>query len=372
MIIFAILSLFISLVYLTMIMTFRKHWNSAPEFIPVTPSGEKKISVVAAFRNEITNLPALINSLKDQNLDTALFEVILCDDGSDDGSGELAEKYCGSTPGFRYCKALAGESGKKTVLRKGIELCKNDIIVLTDADCVAGKNWLSSVLSFHENYSPALAAGLVDITGSNNLSGMLQEMEFLSLTGSGAAATLMKRPIFCSGANLSYSKTVFLELKDPLNNRFVSGDDTFFMHNIKNNDSGNIMLIKSKAAIVKTKAALSMTEFFSQRLRWSSKALYYKDKDAIYTAVLVFLINAIIMIMPFIMLWAVNYWWLFAVVVILKGVADFLFLNDVMLYFGKRLNFFVFVTGEVLYPIYSVTIPVMALMGGFTWKGRKY
>jgi cellulose synthase/poly-beta-1,6-N-acetylglucosamine synthase-like glycosyltransferase len=82
MIIFAILSLFISLAYLTMITTFRKHWNRAPEFIPYTPSGEKKISVVAAFRNEITNLPALINSLKDQNLDTALFEVILCDDGS--------------------------------------------------------------------------------------------------------------------------------------------------------------------------------------------------------------------------------------------------------------------------------------------------
>lgn len=372
MIIFAILAFFISLAYFVMIMTFRKRWNSAPEFIPRALSGNKKISVVVAFRNEIANLPDLINSLKNQDLDQELFEVVLCDDGSDDGSGQLAEKHCGSTPGFSYCKTHAGENGKKTALKRGIAICKNDIIVLTDADCVAGKTWLSSVLSFHDTCSPSLAAGLVDITCNNNLSGLLQEMEFLSLTGSGAAATLMKRPIFCSGANLSYSKAVFSEIEDPLNNILVSGDDTFLMHNIKKKESGNIMLVKSKGAIVTTKAASNLTEFFNQRLRWSSKAFFYKDKDAIITAVLVFLINAIIVIMPFLMPGKINYLWLMATVVLLKVLADFLFLKDIMLYFGKRINYFVFITGEVLYPIYSVTIPFMSLIRGFTWKGRKH
>lgn len=367
-----VLSLLACSVYVMLIFYFRSCWKRHPEFIPATPKGERKLSVIVAFRNELNNLPCLIASLEKQDLVPSKYEVIFSDDGSNDGSAQYIEDYCIAKPNYVYCKSVSGEWGKKKAVSRAISKAVNEIIVLTDADCTVPERWLSSLLSFHETRSPSIAAGLVSITGGHGFFAGLQEMEFMSLAGAGAASVLCNRPIFCSGANLSYPRDVFSGLTDPLNDNIVSGDDTFIVHNVKKNESGKIMFVKCKTSIVITRSAGSFSEFYNQRLRWVSKVLYYRDIHAITVAISVYVTNLSVLTSLIIMLSFGNCLWLFPVLFTMKASADYLFLKDIMEYCDKRLNFLYYITGALLYPFYSVITPFVSIIKGFNWKGRYY
>jgi cellulose synthase/poly-beta-1,6-N-acetylglucosamine synthase-like glycosyltransferase len=376
----AVLFAFCSIVcflYIILIFGFRTGWNNYPEYnTDLQPEKKVSVSVIIAFRNELPHLRFLLEDLGKQELDSELFEVILCDDASDDGSGELAALYCLNRIRYTYCRC-EGE-GKKNAVGTGIKASINDIIVLTDADCRVGSKWLSTIVSFYESHNPGMVIGLVDTCKGQGFAGSLLNMEFLSLTGSGAAAAINGNPLFCSGANLSYRKSMFSRYGDPLFDKVVSGDDTFFMHRIKKNlESGSvgdekIMVLKSRSSVVTTKPVRNFREFMDQRSRWSSKSIRYKDRDTVFTALLVYVFNSIIIISAAFAFTSVAYIWFFFLLLLLKAFTDYLFLKDVMLFFGKKIHLPVFAAGELIYPFYAVLIPLKALASGFKWKGRKY
>ena len=371
-VLYSVTSFFFCL-YVIIIHRFRYHWNRQPEYkAQLQTVTDLKISVVVAFRNELKNLPILIKSLENQDLSPEKFEVILCDDSSDDGSGEFVKTYCRNIQRFRYCSPVKNEHGKKKAVHRGISISSNEIIVLTDADCITGERWLSAILSYFENYSPDMVIGLVDMNSGRDFAGVLQEMEFLSLTGSGAAAAIMQKPLFCSGANLAYKKSSFNSFKDPLSEKIVSGDDTFFMHKLKNESAGKIMLLKSRESAVTTRRAGSLREFLDQRSRWASKSIYYRDRNTVLTALIVYFLNAAILL-SLLMVFAGNgFFWLFPTVFMLKAVTDYLFLRDIMSFFGKKTPAIYFIAGELIYPFYIVFTPLRALITGYRWKGRDY
>ena len=72
----------------------------------------------------------------------------------------------------------------------------------------------------------------------------MQELEFLSLIGSGAGAIGIENPIFCNGANMAYRKDVFLETNNFNNDNTVSGDDVFLLHSIKASGGAGRCLLK--------------------------------------------------------------------------------------------------------------------------------
>ena len=76
-------SLVILFVYVLRILKFKHYWETYTEF---RPSGNHKgiaISVIIAFRNEVTKIDALLLSLEKQGYPAGLFEIILVNDDSD-------------------------------------------------------------------------------------------------------------------------------------------------------------------------------------------------------------------------------------------------------------------------------------------------
>ena len=138
--------------------------------------------------------------------------------------------------------------------------------------------------------------GLVDMDVKPGLFNRFQEIEFLSLVASGAAAAAGGRPIYCNAANLAFHKELFLSHADPLSMAVPSGDDTLFMLRVKKDPATRIVLLKSVTGIVTTNGAMNMREFFNQRSRWASKSRYYTDWDILYTAGLVLGISATLLL----------------------------------------------------------------------------
>lgn len=85
-----------------------------------------RVSVVLAAHNEAATIAAVVRGCREHT--PSLVEVIVVDDGSDDGTGRLAEEA-----GARVLR-LARNQGKGAAIRRGIEDARGDVLVFLDAD----------------------------------------------------------------------------------------------------------------------------------------------------------------------------------------------------------------------------------------------
>lgn len=101
--------------------------------------GGSTVSVIIPAYNASGTIEACIASLLAQQTEPP-FEIIVVDDGSTDGTGDIAARY----PGV---KVLRQRNGGAAAARN-IGACKatGDILCLIDADCVATSGWVESLV----------------------------------------------------------------------------------------------------------------------------------------------------------------------------------------------------------------------------------
>jgi cellulose synthase/poly-beta-1,6-N-acetylglucosamine synthase-like glycosyltransferase len=283
---------------------------------------------------------------------------------------QIAEDFVRTHPGFHCLTNEMNENGKKAAVLKGVKHTTFNLIVLTDADCTMGDNWLSSVSSIYSQQNAGMIIGLVDMDVKSGLFNRFQEIEFLGLVASGAAAAAGGRPIYCNAANLAFHKDLFLSYGDPLSMAVPSGDDTLFMLRVKEDPATRIVLLKSVTGIVTTNGAVNMREFFNQRIRWASKSRYYTDWDILYTGGLVLGISATLLLSALALALGENTW-LFPVLLIAKSTVDYLFLRNFLRFYAKKIQPVLFVFFETVYPLYILISAAMGLFNRYTWKERK-
>jgi poly-beta-1,6-N-acetyl-D-glucosamine synthase len=350
---------------------YRHSWNK----YPVIDKAEKQpfagISVVIAFRNEEDTLPGLLDSLNNQIYPEIPREFILVNDHSDDRSVQIAEDFAIHHSGFHCLTNGEDENGKKAAILKGIRHSAFNFIILTDADCTMGDTWLSSFSSIFSLQHADMIIGLVDMDVNTGLFNRFQEIEFLSLVASGAAAAAGGRPIYCNAANLAFRKDLFLSYADPMSMAVPSGDDTLFMLRVKKDPACRIVLLKSVPGIVTTRGAANIREFFNQRIRWASKSRYYTDRDIIYTAGLVLGISIALLLSALALALGRNLW-LLPVVLLAKSLMDYLFLRDFLYFYAKRMKPLVFLLFETIYPVYIIISATMGIFNRYSWKERIY
>ena len=94
---FFVIAILLSVLYFAIIIYYRFAWKSIPLYNPTpnsqSPIPKTSLSIIIPARNEASNIENCINSILENNYPTALFEIIVVDDHSEDETAMLVKEY---------------------------------------------------------------------------------------------------------------------------------------------------------------------------------------------------------------------------------------------------------------------------------------
>jgi cellulose synthase/poly-beta-1,6-N-acetylglucosamine synthase-like glycosyltransferase len=357
-------------IYSIIILYYRVGWFKTPVFEPTQVNPHTRISVVIAARDEEENIGRLLNSIHAQSYPNHLFEVIVVDDHSSDKTADIV-RSCS------FVKLINLEfeninSYKKKAIETGIAAATGELIVTTDADCVVPVHWLKTIAAFYEEKKAVFIAAPVKFESNDSLLQVFQLLDFLMLQGITAASVQRKIHNMCNGANLAYERKSFYEVNGFTGiDNIASGDDMLLMQKIDRCFPGKIFYLLSEETIVTTKPVKTLKEFFSQRIRWASKATHYNDIKIFSVLLLVYFFNLALLALFIAGFWLQRLWLGFAGLIIAKTFIEFIFIYPVAKFFSelRLLKFFLFF--QPLHIVYTVIAGWLGRFGSFEWKGRR-
>lgn len=319
------------------------------------------ISVVIALKNEMEQLEVLIKSLLAINY-AGPWEVILVDDGSTDCSYAFLLENC--PPHFRVLKNEG--DGKKQALETGVRKSSSDWIVMTDADCFIGKEWLTGLTQvLTAEIKMVLGPVFIHPNASDFLG--LQKIEFLGLQGATAGAASIGSPIAANGANMMFKREVFMELNPYENNyELKTGDDQYLMMAIHEKYPESITYALNQNALVTTLPVTGLNKYLSQRIRWASKGSTYTNFEIIFTGMIVFLAS-LMAVENLVYGWLIgNYWMAFGFIVI-KMILDLPLIAIMAKFSDTRMHPIHYLSAGFLYPF----VVVISVIAGFFKRDLK-
>ena len=145
------------------------------------------------------------------------FEVILVDSSSD-GTADLVEQMFPAVQVIRFKERKFCGSARNI----GIAQARGRIIALTDADCVASRDWIDRIALAHDGADPAVAGAVANANGCGVVGWAAYFTEFSQWMPETSAQSLADAP----GANMSYMKDLFERLGGLIEGTYCS--DTEF------------------------------------------------------------------------------------------------------------------------------------------------
>ena len=358
-------------VYVIMIFRARKKAESTNQSIL------KKISIVIPFRDEETNISALIKSLSRLSYPLELWEVIFVDDHSEDNSVNVLKTQLQNVVFQHKFLKLKDKSGKKEALKHGFSEASGDIVLQSDADCTFSADWLHVHNRAYGNPATKMACGAVLNNSESSIFQKFQQAEMIALMNTSSLAIESGNPIMCNAANLSFCKSVLpFVIESYQKTTHPSGDDVFLLQYLHQTfGSNSIVYLAQNESIVYTSPQSSISKLLMQRSRWASKTSKYSSVFAQFFAFLVLGTNlGFYFLLFYLLFFCTENCAAFALAISSKFILDGL----MVISFQKKYNlnsfenqFWILVMMSFLYPAYVTVILLKSLGKPIVWKGRK-
>ena len=337
-------------------------------------------------RNEAAGIAACLQSIAEGSFPSNLLEIIVIDDFSDDDTAARVQSFLENNSRkirvvlLRLSSLLPdrerAKANKKKAIATGVEQARGRLIVTTDADCIAPRDWLRLICSkFECEKNAALIAGPVVFHREQNLLQRFQSLDMLGMTGITGAGIHSGRQRMANGANLAFAKSVFQEVGGFEGNEdLASGDDMFLVQKVAAMRPEGIFFLKNPAAAVRTEAKPDWFSFFQQRLRWGTKNAALPEWSVKLSLLAVFLFCWNILLcaaMAFVCRspgWTGFFWGQ----LLAKAVFDWLLLSGMCRYFGRQELLRWFLPSFLLHTLYIPVVGAASLfVRKYSWKGRE-
>ncbi len=367
--------------YVYLMLRYAQNWQRLitsdlnPNFSPQTT-----ISILIPARNEATHIERCLRSILSQNYPTQLYEIILIDDHSTDDTVAIAQKIEGNQIQVISLKKILQHadlkdfnqnSFKKIGIQKGIENAKGELIVCTDADCLAQPNWLQYIAQCYEQNKAKFIAAPVNFYEEKSNFERFQSLDFVGMMGITGAGIQGRFMHMCNGANLAYPKSVFNEVGgfDGINH-IASGDDMLLMQKIAARYPNDIYYLKQQQATIFTHAKSTWSDFVSQRVRWASKSSVYPEHRVTFDLAMVFFFCCNIFMSLILAPWIG--FSSFIVQLSIKTCIDYYYLNICTHFFNRKDLMKSFFRSQIYHIIYIMVVGIKSnLVKEYEWKGRK-
>jgi len=244
------------------------------------------VSVVICARNEYQNLVDFLPGILEQ--DYPEFEVVVVNDASDDETIYLLRDYAKKYPNLKIVdltESLNNFKGKKFPLSIGIKSAQHEIILLTDADCMAASpEWIDRMQSRYHDSSVEVVLGYGGYKKGKGIINKLIRFDTMRVAMSYLSFALAGIPYMGVGRNLSYRKSLFYKNKGFISHyRIPSGDDDLFINQVAN--CRNTRIEVSEPSFTLSAPKTSWYEWIRQKRRHLSTVGHYR----FYHKVLLFL-----------------------------------------------------------------------------------
>ncbi len=345
-----------------------------------SPKGDRfttRVTLIIPTRNEEDQILSCLQSIKAQTYPENLLEVIVVNDHSTDQTESLVRGFeAGNVRLINLSDHLAPGKPVWAFKKKAIEVAigqsGGDLVVTTDADCIAGKDWISSVVTCYESGGCKLIAGPVGLHLERGFFQKLQSLDFISLQGLTGSLLQMGNPVICNGANLAYERKTFLELGGFQGvDHMASGDDVFLLQKINRAYPGQCCFLKCRKALVRTRAQQDLASFFQQRIRWASKT--GRGNRPVLLPLLVFLycwnlLFPVMALFSFLDPALLKWFWL---LLLYKTILELIFLYPVAGFFGRRAMLWCLPLEQFFHIPYILVAAFLGRFKTYHWKGRK-
>lgn len=131
------------------------------------------VSVIVPAYNESANIAATVRSLVYS--DYPQLEVIVVDDGSNDGTADIVERL--ALPGVRVVRQ--SNAGKPAALNTGIRYARAELVILVDGDTVFQPDTIRHLVQGFADPAVGAISGNTKVANRNGLLGRWQHLEYV-------------------------------------------------------------------------------------------------------------------------------------------------------------------------------------------------
>lgn len=236
------------------------------------------VSVVICAKNEYYNLKENLPVILKQ--DYADYEVVVVNDFSDDETAVLLDnlkKEHSHLKVINLTRNLNFFSGKKFPLSLGIKSAKNEILLLTDADCKPNSTkWIGQMASGF-NSKTDIVLGYSPYKKKKGLLNSLIRFDTLHIAIQYLSYSLIGKTYMGVGRNLAYRRSIFYKNKGFSSHyKIQSGDDDLFINSVATKTNTAIEIRPESHTL--SKASSTFSQWINQKRRHLSTSKYYKGK----------------------------------------------------------------------------------------------
>ena len=251
----------------------RKRNNFSAHNSPTPP-----VSVIICARNEEDNLREFLPKVLEQ--DYPNFEVIVVNDASEDNTSQVLDDFAKLYPHL-YVTNMPNDiniiSRKKLAVTVGVMAAKNELLLMTDADCYpASKDWIRSMVS---NVTDGIefVVGYGDYITERSIVNRLITYDTLFIAMQYMGFALRGKPYMAVGRNFLYRKSTFYKYKGFAGHlHIVSGDDDLLIN--KAGNATNTAVATRAESKTMSIAEPTMAKWLLQKSRHlTSSSLYTKS-----------------------------------------------------------------------------------------------
>jgi len=243
------------------------------------PKRLPRIAVLIAMRNEEKYIAGCLHSLETQDYPLHLFRVYVIDDRSTDQSAHVIRPIIERNEHFfliSISEDKHGLSGKMNALAQGLDHVDEELVLVTDADCVLPPTW---VRRFGEYFDAdtVMVGGLTLLEPPPHWSsqahrghffGRVQALDWIYLQAIAAGTCNAGLPLSILGNNFAFRLHAYQHVGTFRQLGFSVTEDFALMRAFDKKGLGRIKYVLDPELTIFSHPVASLADFYRQRKRW--------------------------------------------------------------------------------------------------------
>jgi len=228
------------------------------------------VSVLIPARNEEENIGECLTSLMKQDYPEDKYEIVVVNDRSTDNTYEVIKGFHTNVVCLNIEFLPEGMVGKQHAVKQGLEICKGELILNTDADCVLPPSWISKIVDSFDEHT-GFVAGMVTTAEKGqraSLFAKLQALDLIYLMNFAIGCIGWGKPTSCLGNNITYRKQVLDDIGGYESLGYTMTEDAALIQAVGKRTNWKVDVALHEDAVITTKPVEKLKALYRQRSRW--------------------------------------------------------------------------------------------------------